>query len=249
MAKTRPIGSSELYFKGLVYGSWGVGKTFFAAGAAKHAAMSPALVVNIEGGTVTASNVRDVDETEQLFSVRDVDQVFWDLANGTKGFEHYKTIIIDSGSALGQMCLVESARANAKANKADFRLSQQDYGDAMVIVSDLLRRFRNLPKHVITTAGLREDFDVAQPIDKLKRGPAACGPDFPPALARRLDYIFDHVWCLSVDDDGNRQLLTQRQGAYGAKTRGKEFAEALGTVVDNPSLDEIFSLFLERQGR
>lgn len=245
--QTHKIGSGPLYLKALIYGSWGVGKTLLASTAALHPEMGPALVANLEGGTITASNIEGVDETEQLFTVKDLDQLFWELANGSEGFAHYKTIIIDSGSALSQMCLVECARANSKANKQEFRLSQQDFGDNMVIVQDILRRFRNLPKHVIVTAGLREDFDVTQQIDKLKRGPASCSPDFPPALGKRLAHTFDHVWCLSVDEDGTRQLLTQSSGPYHAKTRGKEFAEALGAVVKDPSLDSIFTTFVATQ--
>lgn len=249
MAKTRRVGSGPLFFKGQIYGLYGAGKTLFAAGSALHPDMCPALIVNIEGGTITASNIDGLEETEQLYTVKDVDQVFWDLANGTDGYSDYKTIIIDSGSALSQLSLVECARANAKANKQDFRLSQQDYGDNMVIVLDLLRRFRNLPKHVIVTAGLREDYDVSQKIDKLKRGPAQCGPDYPPALALRLSHTFDHVWCLHAKEDGTRVLLTQPSGPYTAKTRGKEFAEALGTEVESPNLAEIFSLFLSTQSK
>lgn len=246
---TRKIGSGTPYYKALIYGMYGTGKTLLACTAAQHPDMCPVLIVNIEGGTITASNIPGADETEQLFTVKDVDQVFWDLANGTEGFDKYKTIVIDSGSALSQLCLVECARANAKANKQDFRLSQQDYGDNLVLVLDLLRRFRNLSKHVIVTAGLREDYDVTQAIDKIRKGPAQCGPDFPPALAKRLNHTFDHVHCLSADEDGKRQLLTQPQGAYTAKTRGKEFAEALGSVVDNPNLAEIFSLFVSTQSK
>jgi hypothetical protein len=245
----RPAGSGPKRMRAIIAGTFGVGKNWLAGTMAKHKEMGPVLVVNIEGGTETVANVDGVFETNQLQSVADVEEVFWNVANGSEGFKDFRSIVIDSGSALSQMCLVEVARANAKANKSEIRMSQQDYGDSGTIVLDLLRRFRNLDKHIIVTAGLREDFDVDKPTDKLKRGPARVGPDFPPALARKVMHVFDAVWILQSDDSETRQMLTQAQAPYVAKTRGKDFAQALGNVVTDPDLAEIFTLYLKTQGK
>jgi hypothetical protein len=246
----RAVGSGRPRFKGLIYGPWGLGKTLLAMSAQQHSQMKPVMVVNIEDGTATGNQIPGIVETEPLDKVADADEVFWNLANDSKGYEQIQTVVIDSGSALSNMAISESARANAKANKSEIRVSQQDYLDATIIMTDLLRRYRNLDRHIIVTAALREDYDIVNPVDKLKRGPAQAGPAFNPALAKNINHIFDHIWALVLDDDdGERTLLTQRSPdhPYTAKTRGKEFAEALGPVVKNPSLPDIFDLYLKTQ--
>lgn len=247
----RNVGSALPKLKVLLYGPWGTGKTLFAMSAARHPQMAPVLVVNVEDGTSTGSNLDGVMETEPLDKVADADEVFWNLANGSKGYTGFRTVIIDSASALAQMAISESARANAKANKSELRVSQQDYLDATVIMRDLLRRYRNLDMNVIATSSLREDFDVTKPEDKLKRGAAKAGPDFNPALSKALNHVFDHVWALVLDDNGTRTLLTQRSTdhVYTGKSRGLEFADALGPEVSNPSLPDIFDLYLKTQAK
>ena len=54
----------------------------------------------------------------------------------------------------------------------------------------------------------------------------------------------DFVWFLYADKDGKRKLLTQPKGPYRAKTRGKVFAEAIGPVVENPDLADLYELYL-----
>ncbi len=245
----RKIGTAPLYLNPIIAGPKGSGKTLLACTAALSEKMGPAILVNLEDGGVTASNIDNCDETQQLATFADVHEVFWSLANQAEGWDHYKTVIIDSGSALQAMNIVEVARSNGKGAH-EFRVTQQDWGDSTRMVLELLRRFKALPMHTIVTAGVREYFDTDDPVQKLRRGSVKITPDFTPALADKLMYLYDHVWYLGIGEDGEtRQLLTRDSGAYRAKTRGKEFADTLGEVVENPNLAEIFNLYVETQKR
>lgn len=241
MVQIRKLGSGQLFMNILVYGAKGVGKTYFACSAATVEGMSPALVVNIEDGTATAAGLDNIDETDQLQAFEDAREVFWNLANKTDEWGKYNTVIIDSGTALQTMNILEVARSNQKG-KHDFRITQQDWGDSTKMVEELLRRYKALPMHTIVTAGLREVFATDNPVDQIKRGPALVMPDFTPALSRKLMYMYDHIWCLHAEND-TRTLLTRDSGPYKAKTRGMTFSQALGETVENPSLGELYELY------
>lgn len=264
--RTRKIGGGGLYLKAVVYGHFGVGKTLFACTAGEHPDMGPVLVVNIEGGGITASNIPNVMETEQLGSYSDVQEVFWKLANkdddreeGGIDWGQFKTVIIDSGSAVQDMNIMEVAATNATAKKAAARISQQDWGDSTRQVGELLRRFKALPMNVIVTArqrdGYPEGFDDAK---KETVGPTVASADFTPALRRHVNHTFDHVWAMTADDNGQRWLLPAPNGVYKAKTRGPSFQAALGDVIkvrnpadpdsDGMAVPELFNLYKQTQG-
>ena len=252
MISTRKIGTAPLYLNPIIAGEKGAGKTLLACTAGQHPEMGPALLVNIEDGGVTASHLDGCDETEQLATFKDAQEVFWNLANKTKDEDtdwgSYRTVIVDSGTALQSMNIMEVARDNGKGSN-EFRITQQDWGDSTRMVEELLRRFKALPLNTIVTAGVRNYYTTDNAIQKEKVGPARVTPDFTPALANKLMYLYDHVWYLAVADDGTRQLLTRDSGPYKAKTRGQRFADQLGEVVDNPNLGEIFNLYKETQAR
>lgn len=267
--RTRKIGGGGLYLKAIIYGHFGVGKTLLACTAGEHPDMFPVLVVNIEGGGITASNIPNVTETEQLGGYSDVEEVFWKLANKDVDEEDedgprvdwgaFKTVVIDSGSAVQDMNIMEVARANATAKKSASRISQQDWGDSTRQVGELLRRFKALPMHVIVTArqrdGYPEGFDDAK---KATVGPTTASADFTPALRRHVNHTFDHVWAMTADSDGQRWLLPADNGTYKAKTRGPAFQAKMGDalMIRNPSdpesegmaIPEIFNLFKQTQG-
>lgn len=242
----RQVGSGPPKLKAIVYGHFGVGKTYFAATAALHPEMGPAMIVNIEDGGITASNL-SLMETPPCVTTGDVEAAFFNIANPKHEWSQYGTIIVDSGTALQQMSLAEITRANSKGGST-LQISPRDYGHSTIMLVDLLRKFKNLQKHVIVTAALREDFNTDDPIQKRRLGPCHVAPDFTPALARKVNHIYDHVWCMTVDK-GKRYLLTQRQGVYEAKTRGFEFAQKLGAVVEEPNLPKIFDLFKQTQSK
>jgi hypothetical protein len=205
--------------------------------------MKDVLLIKCEDGSLTIKH-QDAQATDLIKSVSDLDEVFWGLANKKKGYETFKTVIIDSGTEALTMCLQEVVEKNCEVDKTKDpdRVSIRDYGDANFIMTRLFRRFRDLPMHVFITAQVREEYKSDDPATRMKTGPNICLPDFTPKLATRVMQYMDFVWALHVDKDGVRKLLTRPKGVWRAKTRGEAFADALGEVVSNPTLPELFEL-------
>lgn len=65
----------------------------------------------------------------------------------------------------------------------------------------------------------------------------------------------DFVWYLYTADEQvpgddtrtetHRYLLTQPMGGFAAKTRGSEYAEKIGAVVRDPSMDKLMQDYME----
>jgi hypothetical protein len=242
--KLHSLAEQPVYIKALIYGYFGAGKTRLCGTAAEHPEMKDVLLIKCEDGSLTIKH-QDAQATDLIKSVSDLDDVFWSLANKKKGYETFKTVIIDSGTEALTMCVQEVVEKNCETDKSKDpdRVTIRDWGDANFIMTRLFRRFRDLPMHVLVTAQVREEFKTDDPSARLKTGPSICMPDFTPKLATRVMQYMDFVWALSVASDGvTRKLLTRPKGVWRAKTRGEEFANALGDVVENPTMPELFEL-------
>lgn len=237
------IREEEIFMKILVYAHFGVGKTLLAGTAADEPEMSDVLLIRAEDGTTTIKS-KNVTATKLVQSVSEVRDLFWNLANKKKDYARFKTVIIDSGTALLQTCIEEIVEKNCKTNreKDPDRVTIRDWGDANFVLTKLFRQFYDLPMNVIVTALVREEFNTSDPEQRMSRGPVLCMPDFNPKLARRIMAFADFVWSMHIDKKGNRQLLTQQKGPWQAKTRGVEYAEQLPESVENPTLPQLFRL-------
>lgn len=241
-------GSEKPRINALIYGRQGCGKTTFAATANDHKDMANALFLNVEGGLLSVAGRGDV----QAIDIRDIttfEQVFWQLINKDKAFADIKTVVIDSGSELQSVSLqqiVSEAIADPRKKRDDpDSIEIGDYGKSSAQLKRLFRWFRDSPYHVIVTAlpsyvfprGNREE----------NQQPTDCMPQFTAKLAEAVMGYMDFVWYLYVDADGNRKMLTQERGIYRAKTRGPRFAEALGQVVDDPNLPNLYNMLLKTE--
>ena len=232
-----------IFMKCVVYSHFGVGKTLLAGTAADEPEMRDVLLIRAEDGSTTIRH-KNLKATKLVASVSEVDDLFWKLMNKKKGFETFKTVIIDSGTALLQTCLEEVVEKNCKKDKSKDpdRVSIRDWGDANFILTKLFRHYFDLPMNVIVTALVREDFNTDDPEERARRGPTLCRPDFNPKLANRIQAFADFVWSMHRKSDGTRVLLTQPKGSWTGKTRGEEYAEQLPVEVENPTLPKLYQL-------
>jgi len=238
------------FFKALIYGHFGVGKTQFAGTASDCEAMRDVLFVRIEDGTMTVRHKDHIELSRVVKKVADVETIFWRLAQG-KADNPIRTVVLDSGTDLVQLCREEVVAKNCakNPNKDKDQISLRDHGDVNFILTRLFRMFRDLPMHVIITALVTERFNTDDPDEKMKRGPVQCLPAFPPMLGSRVMAYVDHVWSIHRRENGSRFMLTQPKGPWTAKTRNDLFAVAIGTVIENPTLPTIMQLLTEKTSK
>lgn len=185
------------FVKILVHGAAGAGKTRLSA------TINKPLIISAEAGLLS---LRDYDIP--VFKVENFAGAF------TQAFEEaqkddYEWIVLDSISEIAEVCL--------NANKAANKDGRAAYGDMNDMMSELIRKYRDLSKNVYMTAKqARVKDDVT--------GQTFFGPSMPGAkLTGDLPYFFDEVFALHTwkDEDGNigRTLQTSRDHQYEAKDR------------------------------
>lgn len=243
--KIYPVDQAELNFNLILYGPPGVGKTMFAAGAQKHPAMKDVLFLNVEGGLlsirasgVMASDITGVSDLEALAAQFSLIHRQGEKTNTI--LDTVRTVVIDSGTEL-QAQNLSGLVAEAKKKKPERDLDDiqiGDYGKSTASLKRLFRMYRDLPINVIITA-------LPNFISPKGGGdPTECSPQFTEKLSRSVMGYMDFVWYMYQTDDGKRHLLTAESGIFRAKTRGPEFATALGKVVHDPDLPTIYNTLL-----
>lgn len=249
--KITKVGKQKPYLKMLIYGKPGAGKTLFAAGAADHPELKDVLFINIEGGLLTI-NDKDVDAAEigkneagenTNRTLEELESILWNILAKQKGFEKYKTIVIDSVTEL-QARSLEDVVAESVKKKPDRKvdeMTQNDYGKDSVRMRTLFRKLRDAPINLIVTALAKSVVDNPK-AENAKV--IEISPSLTAAVRESLMGYLDFVWYLYSDDKGVRRLLTQEQGLFRAKTRHPGFAAVIGPKVENPNLAEMYTQLL-----
>ena len=125
----------------------------------------------------------------------------------------YASIALDSISEIAEVVL----NAEKKATKDP----RQAYGAMQEQMADIIRAFRDLPKHVYMSAKLEKAQD--------EMGRILYAPSMPGnKTGQQLPYFFDEVLALRVERDaeGNSQraLMTDSDGLWVAKDRSGKLA-------------------------
>jgi len=223
----------QYFLKMLLYGDPGVGKTTLAASAMDCDATKDVLIINVEGGLLSV--VDYAPDVVDLESWAHLDDLFWFLA---KGDHNYKTVVIDSLSEL-QLVNVDSVITNAMKKPGNKRENADevwldDYGKSNSQVRNAVRKFRDLPMHVIFTclAARSQDADKNEQVH----------PALPPKMRGMVMGYMDVVGFMYTknvkNEDGtertDRVLLTQPYGKWVAKDRS--LGGRLGITMDNPTI-------------
>ena len=246
----------------LLYGKPGVGKTLLAASAQGHPDMGDVLFCNIEGGLLSVASQdvlavdvgKDADGRMNNDVVGDLEKVFWAVVNREPGYETIKTVVIDSGSELQNIDLqniVDEAVRNSSRRKSVDDIWQEDYGKNTAKLRRVLRWFRDAPVNVVITALLKKVLPPTEHnvLKDAEVEPVEVLPQFTNKLGESIMGYMDFVWYMYVNNEGERCLLTQEKGPFRAKTRGVHFADAIGQVVKNPNLSDLYNLFIQHEMR
>lgn len=152
LQRIKPISAPE-YLHCVVFGPSRSGKTYFASTAADYDVTAPALLLDFEGGTGSATMSPNLS-VAPMDTWEDFNEAFDFLNTPDHGF---KTLIIDSISELHQHSLlrvVDKEVAEKGRNPTDVQI--QDYGKAMIMIRRFLRAILGLKMNVIVTALSKE---------------------------------------------------------------------------------------------
>lgn len=237
----------------MVYGDPGSGKTFLAGTAQDSPYMADVHVFNIDGGMMTLAQRGDIHATD-VRSVADLERELHAIASGDEKYRTTKTVVIDNVTELQTLALegITSAEyASRRKKDRTYTIDQvylEDYGLAGKQIARVLRGFRDLPVHVIY---------IAHRKDRMRPGTNVLEeskPNLTEKLSTSVMGYMDFVWYLYTADeqvpegDGfrsetHRYMLTQPMNQFAAKTRGQEFAEAIGPVVRDPNLAQLMDVY------
>jgi hypothetical protein len=231
----------------LVYGEAGIGKTTLLTQANDHPAMSPALVINLEGGLLSVANRGDVDYLDASSS-QEVEEIIVAVKAQSAEVAHYKTLIVDSATELAALILSEWVERNvARAQRSGKRMEhsrddvqREDYNGATTQGRRLFSWFRDLPIHTLMTG-----------LPKLKYNDngtlIGAEPRFTAALGSSVLGMMDMVWFMYRDAEGIPNALTQPSGDFYAKTRPPLFAAEVGNVIADPRLPDILDTLIRTE--
>lgn len=236
----------------LVYSDAGVGKTSFAASAARHPDMKGVLFANIEGGLLSIAGVEGCGAVD-IKSMEQLEELHWSLVNEKVPGVH--TLVVDSGSELQNIDLaniVQTEWDKEKDKKEDKRkrtgpddIWQKDYGKNTNRIKRILRWLRDAPYHTIITAHPKRVYERLPEGSTRTPELIEVVPFFTEKLGISVRGYADFVWYMYQEEETEeveegqeppepklvRKLLTRDAGAYKAKTRGHQFSKALGRVV------------------
>jgi hypothetical protein len=86
--------------------------------------------------------------------------------------------------------------------------------------------------------------------DHTKIEPDKVVPSLSQALMKATVGYMDFAWIMEVDDETQQRfVVTVPKGKYFCKTRGPRFLKAIGDVVVNPKLPELYDTFIRTAHR
>jgi phage nucleotide-binding protein len=200
--------------KMLAYGQAGSGKTSLIP------TLPAPVILSAEGGLLSIS-----DKEIPFLDICDMDalrEAYKWLAESDEA-KQFASVAIDSISEIAEVCL-----GKEKALAKDPRAA---YGEMQTTMAEIIRSFRDLPRHILMTAKLEKAQD--------EMGRMLYSPSMPGnKTGQSLPYYFDIVAALRVEKDAEgvtqRAMMLESDGMWQAKDRSGKLA-----AWEAPNLGEI----------
>lgn len=254
------------YLKLLIYGDYGVGKTYLAGTAVEVPKLNDVLLINAESGdqtldsqdydfdnidVVTATNFKMVSTVYDFLklhcSARDSNDV--EKLKATEAFlkgitpeeidepKRYQTVIVDSLSEVESFCLYQLLGITDTTNLDDEMPTAEwsHYRQNLDMILRLVRKFRDLPMHVIMTCARNYVQDENK---RFNYSPALTGK-----LGSKVQGFMDMVGFYVLGQPGDngqipRKLYVQPVGKFSAKCRFSSYREP---AFDSPTIKKILA--------
>lgn len=244
-----PLEDEEEFLNAVFYGREGSGKSTSLARMTALPGTGKVLVVNAEGGLkVKALRKHGVDTSQiavwpnkakgEKVSFQGLDMLHRRiLADLQRDPTSWKGVGLDSATDIFTAILdhvqakrVHKLKMAGKDVDEDF-VDISDYGTMSKMFRDIVRKFRDLPCHVVITALERRDVD--KDTGKPQYGPAVT----PGLMTDLLGYADVVLMCKAADEDGPFRALTRANSRYRAKDR----FDVLPRVMAEPTFDRIMA--------
>lgn len=186
--------------KALIYGPAGSGKTVFAGTAQK------ALFGSAEAGLLSIAEKSP--SFVQINSFKDLMALYLYL----KDEDHdYETVIIDSITEINEIIKLDIEKRTGHA------LQLQDWGEVAQKIADILRKFRDLPMHVLLIAQ-EQYINDEQKIKKIV-------PELNGRSAMAIARYMDIVGYIHIEADGQRWIETSTNRNLLTKDRTRKIGD------------------------
>ena len=205
----------------LVYGISGAGKTTLC-----QTVPGKTLVVSMEAGLLSIKDAKNVTaiEVKEAAEIEEIAQLL------ESGKLDYDTVCLDSVTEMSEIVLANELKKSKDPRKA--------YGEVIQVMTKTMRRFRDLPIHVVFIAKQQEIRDEATGM--LHYQPMMVGTKLP----TQIPYFFDEVLCLRTFDTENEKgkKTTERwlQTTLGANYIPKDRSGKLDDL-EEPNLTHIIN--------